>query len=85
MKEQTFKERIELDVLNLMDAALELADIASQPIDKHGMITVGYEFISEIIQRAQRAIRIVGDELSWIASGDADLSEIYPEMKGGEP
>lgn len=83
MKEQTYKQEIELDVFNLMDAALKLADILDQPINEHGSIKVNYRFASEVIKRAQQSARIAGNELSRIASGDADLSEIYPQQKGG--
>lgn len=84
MKEQTYKEKIELNVFNLMYSALELADITDQPVDEHGLIKACYKETSEAIQRVQRAAKRVGNELSWIASGDADLSEIYPELKGGD-
>lgn len=64
--------------------ALELADIFDQVINEHGMITVDYQSASETVSHVQRLAKCAASELSWIASGCADLSEIYPEMKGGE-
>ena len=84
MKEQTYKADLERWVYDLMYSALELADITDQPIAENGLIKVQYQFASELIRRVQQAAKRVADELSWIASGCADLSEIYPEMKGGE-
>ena len=83
MKEQTYKADLERWVYDLMYSALELADITDQPIAENGLIKVQYQFASELIRRVQQAAKRVATELSWIASGDADLSEIYPEMKGG--
>ena len=84
MKEQSYKADLDRWVYDLMYSALELADITDQTVDEHGLIKVCYKETSEVIQRVQRAAKRVANELSWIASGDADLSEIYPEMKGGE-
>ena len=83
MKEQTYKADLERWVYDLMYSALELADITDQPIAGNGLIKVQYQFASELIHRVQQAAKRVADELSWIASGDADLSELYPELKGG--
>ena len=83
MKEQTYKADLERWVYDLMYSALELADITDHTVDEHGLIKVQYQFASKLIHRVQQAAKRVATELSWIASGDADLSEIYPEMKGG--
>ena len=83
MKEQTYKQLIESMVYNLMYSALELADIIDQRVNEHGIIIVQYQLASEIIHRLQQSAKDAANELSWIASGSADLSEIYPEMKGG--
>lgn len=86
MKEkETYKEQIDREIHDLIYSALELADIIDQPINEHGMITVNYQFASEIIHRAQQSAKTVGNELSWIVSGLADLTEIYPEVKRVEP
>ena len=79
----TYKQSIESMVYNLMYSALELADIIDQDINEHGMITVQYQFASQIIKGAQQAAKDVAEELTSIVSGFVDLSEIYPEQKGG--
>ena len=84
MKEQTYKQLIESMVYDLMHYALELADIIDQRVNEHGMIAVPYNFASEIICHVQQSAKAAANELSWIASGSADLSEIYPEMKGSD-
>lgn len=81
MKEkETYKEALERHVYDLMYSALELADITDQTVDAHGLIKVQQQFASELIRRVQRAAKDVANELSWIASGDADLSELYPQL-----
>lgn len=84
MKEQSYKADLERRVYDLMSSALGLADIIDQNVDKQGLMRVQYQLASELIRRTQQAAKVVADELSWIASGDADLSEIYPQLKGGE-
>ncbi len=83
MKE-TYKQQIEREVYNLMCSALGLANILDQRINEHGMITVSYQFASEIIHQLQQSAKRAADELEFIASGYADIEELYPNLKGGE-
>ncbi len=87
MKEQSYKADINRWVYDLMHAALELSSILDTYIEK-GMVKVDYLTTAQLIKNAQISARIVADELSFIASGDADLSELYPHLyaqeKGGE-
>lgn len=84
MKEkETYKEKMEGWVYDLMYSALELSSILGTSV-KNGMVKVNYQSTAELIRHLQAAALKVADELALIASGGADLSEIYPEMKGGK-
>lgn len=82
MKEQT--PNYNQMAYNLLDAATNLSNILGWNPDEHGFIKINYADAAVIIATMQRNAKVVADELSWIASGDADLSEIYPQLKGGE-
>ena len=68
---------------NLLDAVTALAGILDQPI-KGNCVRVNYQHAARLICNAQMTAKSAAEELSWIASGDADLPEAYPWQKGGD-
>ncbi len=67
----------------LLDAATNLSNILSWSPDEKGFIRIRFSDVAEIILAMQQSAKRAADELSWIASGCAELSEICPCQKGG--
>lgn len=72
----------EASIRNLYSAMLGLAGILDRSIDKDDMITVKYQYASELINAAQMAAQAAIDELELMAQNAKDYME---EVEKTEP